>query len=153
MVLARPGQGLSPVPAPPRLVHRWWLVAIGTAVALGYASLASSTRPFTGGAGVVTAVPLAVAVAVMALRMRSARSSVPPVPPAEEHGDRRVGWTMAWAAMAAVILGWELACYAAAPRWDHPTLSSLLDTLDSHRAGKTVAFVLWLAVGAYLVLQ
>lgn len=153
MVLARPGQGLSPVPPPPRLVHRWWLVAIGTAVALAYASLASSTRPFTGRADVVTAVPLAVAVAVMALRMRSPRSSGPPVPPAEGHGDRRVAWTMAWAGMAAVILGWELACYAAAPRRDHPTLSSLLDTLDSHRAGKTVAFVLWLAVGTYLVLQ
>ena len=66
-----------PRPGPPAR----WLVAIGVAVALAYAALASSTRPFTGGADVVTALPLAVAVVAMVVRDCAPPVPGPPVPP------------------------------------------------------------------------
>jgi hypothetical protein len=34
---------------------------------------------------------------------------------------------------------------------DHPTLSSLIDSLDGSRPGKAVTFVLWLALGILVV--
>ena len=128
-----------------------WTAVIGAAVvALVYAFLAASTRPFTVGADIATAVPLAAAVAVLAIRTRFPRSSGPAI-----HRDQRrrppVGWTIGWVATAAVTSAGSSPVTQARPRGDHPTLSSLLDTFDSHRGGKTVVFVLWLALGSYLV--
>ena len=54
---------------------------------------------------------------------------------------------LVWAVAAVVITGWELFCYLAAPRSAHPTLSSLLDTLDASHGGKALAFALWLGLG------
>ncbi len=132
------------------LAHRHrWPAAVGLAVALTVAVLASLTRPFTGGADAVTALPLAVAAGAAVVRMRSPRPD-PMVPGLGRAVTAHRRW-LVWAAAAAVIAGWELYCYTAAPRSEHPTLSSLLDTLDSTHAGKAIAFALWLALGWYLV--
>ncbi len=50
-------------------------------------------------------------------------------------------------------VGWELFCFFSVPRSSHPTLSSLLDILDSTRAGKTVGFAAWLALGWFVVVM
>ncbi len=55
--------------------------------------------------------------------------------------------------MTAAVGSWELFCYLSAPRSEHPTLSTLIDLLDSSRAGKIIAFALWLVLGWYLVLR
>jgi hypothetical protein len=56
-----------------------------------------------------------------------------------------------WTAALLHVGGWELFCYADAPRRAHPTLSSLLDTLTAHQVGRAVAFLGWLAFGWYAV--
>ena len=47
--------------------------------------------------------------------------------------------------------GLELYCLFNLPRVEHPTLSALIDMLDSTRVGKVVAVVLWLLIGWALV--
>ena len=42
-------------------------------------------------------------------------------------------------------------CYAQLPRTQHPTLSALIDMLDSSRLGKIVAVAVWLGLGFFLV--
>ncbi len=49
-----------------------------------------------------------------------------------------------WAGLASVLVTWELVAFVQSPRADHPTLSSLINTmLDSHPA-RAAAFALWL---------
>jgi hypothetical protein len=131
--------------------HRRWAVAGGVALVAAYAALASATHPFTDGADIVTAVPLAAVVVATGVRMRAGPRAHPEVrPDGPGATPNRLG--LVWVAAAAVIAGWELACYVATPRSAHPTLSSLLDALDAGHGGKTVAFALWLGLGCALVL-
>jgi hypothetical protein len=118
-------------------------------VAVAYAALASFTHPFTVGADVVVALPLAVAVVVMVVRSRSPRCRT-----ADQPGrtGRRSPGSLAWAALAAVAIGWELFCFTSEPRSAHPTLSSLMDMADATRWGKVLLFAAWMALGLYLVL-
>jgi hypothetical protein len=136
------------------VVERWQVVAL-VVLGLGYAVLASSTRPFTWAANVVTAVPLGVAVVVTVWSSRDAsRPAV--VPRADSEAAVAAQWGRGWIAWVAPILaiaGWELYCFATLPRAEHPTLSSLIDILDSTRAGKILAFGSWLVLGWFLVVS
>jgi hypothetical protein len=129
------------------------LVAVAVvAAAVAYAVVASYTRPFAAGADTVTAIPLAVAAIAVAARLRTARVS--DISPSDRDPDPPTGstrWSRLWSAAAVVALSWELYCYSGTPRSDHPTLSTLIDLLDSTRIGKITGFALWLALGWYLV--
>jgi hypothetical protein len=119
---------------------------------VAYAVAASYTRPFTLAADALTAIPLAVAVVVMAARMRGAGpSDVIPSGRDREPSTGSTRWSRLWAIAAAVAVSWELYCFLSAPRSEHPTLSTLIDLLDSTRIGKITGFALWLALGWYLV--
>lgn len=124
---------------------------VGAAVA--YAVLGSFTRPFTWGADVVTAVPLAgAAVATFGTSRRSRRARWGEPAPGEVVSPPRgpLRWGV-WIAPIAAIIGWELYCLVNLPRAAHPTLSSLLDIVDASRPGKAVVYSLWLALGWLLV--
>jgi hypothetical protein len=131
------------------------MVAAIAALCLAYAALASYTRPFTTGADAVTAIPLAATVVAMAVRIRATRrSDVVVQSSGESERTPALGrWALGWVIMTVVVGCWELYCYTSAPRSEHPTLSTLIDLLESTRVGKTAAFALWLALGCYLVLQ
>ncbi len=139
------------------LGRRWTpatAVATALGVGLGYALLASFTRPFTWGADVVTAVPLALAVVVTARSTTAVGRRSKEVRPAVEKKQvaprpGRAG--LVWVVPVLAVTAWELYCYANLPRVAHPTLSSLLDMLDATRGGKIVAFASWLVLGWFLV--
>jgi len=114
------------------------------------AVVASFTRPFTFGADAVTAVPLAAAV-VVTLRLFLKRGKTSSPAPAIVEEGRLSRWWLGWMGALAVVTAWELFCLASAPRAAHPTLSVLIDMLDSTRVGKIVAFTSWLALGWLLV--
>jgi len=114
------------------------------------AVVASFTRPFTLGADGVTAVPLAAAV-VVTLRQYVKGGRTPSPPPAIGEAARLSRWWLGWMGALAAVTAWELYCLASAPRAEHPTLSVLIDMLDSTRVGKMVAFTSWLALGWFLV--
>jgi hypothetical protein len=125
-------------------------VVVGVVVALALASLASVTHPFTVAADIVTGFPIVVAAVIVAVAMRTRSPRPEPVDRADGHARPNRLW-LVWVVAAVAIAGWELYCYTAGPRSAHPTLSSLLDTLDATHAGKTLAFGAWLALGWYLV--
>lgn len=143
------------MPPPPPLGADRRRPAITVAVAVAavtYAVAASYTRPFTAEADALTAIPLAVAAVVATARMRPARPS--DVVPSDHDRKPPAGstrWSRLWAFVAVVAVSWELYCYSNIPRSEHPTLSTLIDLLDSTRIGKITAFALWLALGWYLV--
>ncbi len=138
-----------------RFAERHWIPSATAAAVLTYAALASMTHPFTEGAEVVTAIPLATAVVIMVIRTRTdRRSDLIALSGGVTDRDTRLNhWLLAWVMMIVAIAGWELYCYASEPRSEHPTLSTLIDLLDSTRTGKALAFASWLALGCYLVLQ
>jgi hypothetical protein len=142
-----------PLPPPLAADRRRPAIAVAVAVAaVAYAVAGSFTHPFTRAADALTAVPLAVAVVVVAARMRGAGPA--DVIRSDHQRKPSTGltrWSHLWAVIAAVVVSWELYCYASTPRSEHPTLSTLIDLLDSTRIGKIAAFALWLALGWYLV--
>jgi hypothetical protein len=109
------------------------------AVAVAYACVVASVRPFTVPALVLVVLP---ALVVLAIALPRLGRSAPRRP-------RRRG-LVPWALLAAAILAWELIAYFQSPRHDHPTLSSMLDTLESNRPARAVLFVAWLAIGRQL---
>jgi hypothetical protein len=125
----------------------------GVAVAgVAYALAASFTRPFTGPADVVTGIPLVVALVVTVWLSRVARRSVRPVASVEAVASPRQRWWWIIPTTPIVaVFAWEFFCFFSLPRAAHPTLSSLIDILDSTHVGKTVAVALWLGLGWFLV--
>jgi hypothetical protein len=139
-----------------RLVaERHWILATTAAGGFAYAALASLTRPFTVEADVATALPLFAAVLTMAVRVRITKRPESVMHPncESQRVPRSNRWSLMWVTMAIVIACWELYTYMSSPRSEHPTLSTLIDLLDSTRTGKFSAFALWLALGCYLVLK
>jgi hypothetical protein len=120
---------------------------VAVAGALLYAAAASFTHPFTPVADAVTALPLGVAVVAVVGRIRVGLRS--PSPAGGIDSPATSGWVM-WAGIVAVVAGWELYCLANLPRSRHPTLSSLIDMLDSTHPGKAAAFAAWLTLGWFL---
>jgi hypothetical protein len=111
----------------------------------------AATRPFTIAADVEVAAGIASLVAVAAWQRLHPTVPRPiarrPAAPAEVAQAR---WGF-WIAALLLVGGWELFCYADAPRHAHPTLSSLVDTLTVHPVGRGVAFLGWLTFGWYAV--
>ena len=121
---------------------------------LAYAVVVSFTHPFTWAADVVTAVPLAAAATTTICAGRGARRSRLLDEPSAAGATRRPGWSRRWWVWIVPILGatgWELYCVVSLPRVEHPTLSSLVDLLDSSRPGKIAAAASWLALGWFVV--
>lgn len=149
-----PGNQTAGVARPHRLVLERRFTAALAVAGLAYAGVASLTRPFTRAADVVTGVPLVLAVVIVwsARRPVPSRLDAPSgAEPTTASAARR--WWLSWVAIAVAAAGWELYCYAHLPRQTHPTLSSLVDIVDSTHVGKTMAFAAWLFLGWVLVVS
>lgn len=55
-----------------------------------------------------------------------------------------------WGGLAAVFTGWQLAAYVQTPRSEHPTLSSMTNTVLEPDPLQALAFVAWLVLAAEL---
>ncbi len=60
--------------------------------------------------------------------------------------------TAVWVMLLAVLIGWELLALFSSPRHDHPTMSSVADTIMSVHVGRAAMFAVWLAAGAGLAM-
>lgn len=60
----------------------------------------------------------------------------------------RPGQAVGWAVLALVGGSWQLAAYLQHPRSEHPTLSSLTNSLLDSQPARSVAFVLWVVAAA-----
>ena len=126
------------------------LVVVGLVVSAGYAVAAAWTTPFTWGANLNTAIPIA-AVAIGAAVLWPARPDKPSALVRDGRARPRHPY-LGWVVLLAAVVGWELAEYLwRGSRGAHPTLSSMVDAFDAHTVGKAVAFFAWLWLGAAIV--
>jgi hypothetical protein len=58
---------------------------------------------------------------------------------------------IAWSALAALLIAWELRELTASPRGDYPTVTSLVGTVTSYRPVNALAFLAWLFLGYRLI--
>lgn len=107
---------------PPVLILAWW---------------ATSLRPFTGPALVVT---LAAGLAAFAVGRWMQGGKTPP-------WEGPWSGLALWAVLVAALAAWELGAFLQLPRAEHPTLSFLANAIfDSHPV-RAAAFLVWLAAG------
>ncbi len=123
------------------------------AVVVGaYCWFATDLRPFTAPIDAAVAVPSLI-VAGLAFRPQSAagvgtRTSM--------GADREAAkWRDAapWAVLFGLLAAFEVAAYFSSPRRDHPTLSSIADSLMNTHPGRAAEFALWLLLGWALLLR
>jgi len=107
---------------------------------LAYAWMASGLQPFTL-PSLVTVVGGGVAAMVLGSHVALRPATGPLTTP---------GRAWLWAALASAISAWELQSFLQHPRHDHPTLSSLTNTLLASHSARAVALVAWLATAVWL---
>jgi hypothetical protein len=105
----------------------------------GYAWLATDLRPFTLPlvAALLSAALVAVALGANLLPARAPRPGCP----------RRLH---VWAALSAALALWELGAFLQHPRAEHPTLSSLANTLLQTHSARALGLLTWLGAGTRL---
>ena len=109
-----------------------------TPALVAYGWWATALPPF---AATTTVAVVGAGVAAMAVGARDQRRALPPLSMRD---------VVVWSVLLGTLAAWQLAAYFQQPRSQHPTLSSLANTmLDTHPA-RTLAFVVWLAGAARL---
>lgn len=126
-----PARGALTDPSRPRS-----LAVVAAAAAVAYAWWAAVRPPFSASAHVAVLSPAAAILGFGLWQGRRAPARRAAAP----------GALVLWGAFVAVVVGWELVNYFQHPRHDHPTLSSLLDTVD-HEALRRLFFMAWLGLG------
>lgn len=135
-------------PTSPRQTGSVRLGIVLVSVALAVA--ASQTRVFTEGADIITAIAFALFVALSAVRFRVQGVQRASSSSGAVSSRVSVGSVIAWTVLAACALGFELFNYTESPRRAHPTVSSALTVLATHPFSRGVAFLAWLALGAWI---
>jgi len=134
------------------MMFKRWVIAAAIVCALGVCVAVSFTRPFTGGADLVTAIAL---VAMVVLQLLVARSTRPRISRGIPHDSSVRSATLAsfspWIVVSLLVVAFELFNYFSSPRTMHPTLSSLSDELSGSHLGKAALCFAWLALGAVLL--
>jgi hypothetical protein len=82
-------------------------------------------------------------VAGLAWRRRHASAHAVPTP-IETRG------VSGWGAIAVAVVAWQVAAYLQAPRSEHPTVSSITNTMLDAHAVRALAFAIWLFLAARL---
>ena len=111
------------------------LGASAAALVVGYAWVATGLRPFT--------LPALVATLGGGLVAMMVGACLPPRPAPTRRAAAAGGWV--WCALAAAVGVWELQSFVQHPRSQHPTLSSLTNTLLAPHGSRMVALLGWLA--------
>ncbi|MGO4648180.1 hypothetical protein AB4305_24945 [Nocardia sp. 2YAB30] len=118
------------------------LLAVSAVLAAGGAA----TRPFSWSATALVLVPVAV-VSALAWRARPAQTL---------RTDRLRRGAVVWSALLVAALVWEVYAFARQPDWtrpseQHPTLSTLLGPALEQWPLRFAGWLVWLAVGWWLV--
>jgi hypothetical protein len=135
---------------PKSTVGRSAVAVVSVAAAAGYAGWASGTTPFTVAADVAVSIPSAGFAAAFVLQRRWPHAGPWRLLAADR--PTGAGGALPWVLVFALLVGSELASYfAGGSRTVHPTLSSLEVAAFHYRAVKAAAFLVWTAIGVYLV--
>lgn len=112
----------------------------------GGAWWAMATEPFTWHARIATAAGglLALGAGLVWRRLD------PPTTPSSA-ADRHGGSHAIWAVLTAAVVGFQLHMFTEQPRQLYPTVSSLVDTWLQPHPVRAAGFLLWMALGVYLL--
>jgi hypothetical protein len=104
-------------------------------------------QPFTDGATLALLVPIVVLIGFAEVRRarRPVRPSATDPPPGRTSLFRYA--VVPWTTLVALLLAWELLALRASPRSEHPTISSLVESIEQYHPGRLVMFFLWLWLG------
>jgi hypothetical protein len=116
-------------------------LAIGI-VLVAYCWVASGTKPFTAEALAGVLIP---GVALAAIAYGRPPKRIPP----PEHLD--IAGFSYWMLGVALLFEWEAAAFSDGSHWWHPSLTDLVNLAIAAHPLRTVAMLLWLAVGWGLV--
>jgi hypothetical protein len=123
------------------------VVVLGAAVIAAYCWFAADLRPFTVPIDAAVAVP-SLMVAALAWRPPGSRTSM-----AAHREEARWRDATPWAVLFGLLAAFEASAYFSSPRRDHPTLSSIADSLMNTHPGRAAEFALWLLLGWALFLR
>lgn len=126
-----------------------WSAVVITGAGAVDSIVASTAPPFTWRANVTTAVGIVGITLVGLAPAWRRRHAVTTGADAQSHDLPRSG-AVAWTALAAAGVAFELANFFSNPRSQHPTISSLLDVLTGHEVLRGLLFAAWLWAGWWL---
>jgi hypothetical protein len=106
-------------------------------------------QPFTGGAELALLVPVILLVAIaQARRVRTRRRGASVALIQEPRPVRRFRLAVAvWSSIAVTATAWELFALRSSPRSAHPTISSLVESIEQYHSGRVLLFFAWLWLG------
>jgi hypothetical protein len=112
--------------------------ALGIGALFAYGWWATGLQPFSAAASLATVGP-GIAAVVIGTAVRR-----PTVPAAALSG------AVVWAVLVGALVAWQMFAYLQHPRSEHPTLSSLANSVLDTQPARAVAFTLWLIAAALL---
>ncbi|MCU1466278.1 MAG: hypothetical protein JWM72_2206 [Actinomycetia bacterium] len=122
-------------------------IGIAFLVVAAYGWWFTDRQPFTGGATLALLVPVVVLIAVAEIR-RARRPAIAPGADTPKVHPPLFRYAVAvWSALVALLLAWELLALRSSPRSEHPTISSLVESIEQYHVGRLVMFFLWLWLG------
>jgi len=116
---------------------------------LAYGFWFTDRQPFTGGAELALLVPIVLLVMIASVRrVRTRRRGAPVAGTGEARPARRFRLAVAvWSSIAAAATAWELLALRSSPRSAHPTISSLVESIEQYHSGRVALFFAWLWLG------
>jgi hypothetical protein len=137
--------------------------AVTAVVILSYVWVASALEPFTWPARITIGV-LGITVLALAGHAHRRRMTLRQWwltwraalrhDAADGRGHGRVAWraaTSVWGGLILAVVIWELTALLSGPRFAHPTLSSITDSVLRYHPARFLAYLLWLALGIDLL--
>jgi hypothetical protein len=112
-------------------------------------------QPFTDGASLALLVPVVVLIVIAEIR-RTRRPAIAAGAdaPRPSKSDARSPdapllryAVVVWTTLVALLLAWELLALRSAPRSQHPTISSFVESIEQYHVGRLAMFFLWLWLG------
>ena len=112
---------------------------------LAYGYWFTDRQPFSGGASLALLVPVVVLIVIAETRRFRRRATV-----ADEKTRRaplrRVA-IVVWSTVVTALVAWELLALRSSPRSAHPTISSLVESIEQYHVGRIALFFAWLWLG------
>jgi hypothetical protein len=123
------------------------LTATGLAA---YCWFASGLRPFTAPMDAAIAIPVVLMALLVGIGWLHSRTG-----PSRPLPDVAVTWRTAgpWLGLVGALTVWELSSWLSTPRHDHPTLSSMAQTVVGTHPGRAILMAAWLVLGWVLFLR
>ena len=134
--------------------RRRWVPVVGVIATGIYAAIIAYTTPFTVGADVAVAVPIAAAATLLVrslLRPTRTRADHARGTGGGDTGTLSFANLAPWLVVGVALVAWETLMFVGAPRSAHPTASSLYDTAARWHGAKAAIAWVWLAVGWLIV--